>query len=169
MRRMGEQRPEALRSLSECGAAMRMVERCVMDQSLQHTEYDQRWVGTGKRQPSSRERNDLNQARTASCRMEKTGNRRSDMRSIESTASIDKLATTKAMNNNKYQPSSDMFSVSFVAVFEHTRGSLTAGERKPFCVCFVVRNLKMKSTFSGGVRGGKRFAARSKLQATVIA
>ena len=92
------------------------------------------------------------------------------MRNIESTASIDKLATTKAMNSTKYHPSSEMFSVSFsVAVFGHTRGSLTARERNPFCVCSVVRNLKMKSTFSGGVRGGKRFAARSKLQATVIA
>ena len=45
----------------------------------------------------------------------------------------------------------------FVAVFVHNRASLTATERNPFVSFFVVRNLKMKSTFSGGARGGKRF------------
>ena len=90
------------------------------------------------------------------------GNRRNDMRGVESTAGIDKLATTNAMISTKMPPDQRND-------FEHKRGSLTARERNPLCVCFVVRNLKMKSICSGGARGGKRFASRSKLQATVIA
>ena len=47
------------------------------------------------------------------------------MRGIESTAGVDKLATTKVMNT-------ETISVSFfMAVFGHKRGSLTARERNP--------------------------------------
>ena len=61
----------------------------------------------------------------------KAGNRRNDMRSIESTAGIDKLATTKAMNSTK--------------ILTEQRYDL----RELHCGCvpfFVMTNLTMKST-----------------------
>ena len=85
-----------------------MVERCVMDQWLKHTAYCKRWIGTGKPGLFTREErpylglpdgpeswwlHEIRQGlRLAAWR--KAGNRRRDMRGIESTAGIDKLATT---------------------------------------------------------------------------
>ena len=70
------------------------------------------WVGIGKRHGSSRERSDL----TWDCWMDfmrqglrlaewrKAGNRRRDMKGIESTGGIDQLATTKVVNGTKIPP-----------------------------------------------------------------
>ena len=74
----------------------------------------------------------------------KAGNRRIDMRGIESTAGIDKLATTKAMNSTKIPPECELL-----------------------CGCVWTQKRQFDCTFSGGVRVGKRFAVSSKLQATV--
>ena len=105
-----------LQSWSVFGVATRMVEKCVMGQQLQYTTCCRRWVGTGKLPRFSRERGrphlrlldgprklvaPRDQARTEACPMEKAGNRRNDMRGIESTVGIDKLATTKVINSTK--------------------------------------------------------------------
>ena len=63
-----------------------------------------------------------------------------------------------------------MISVSFfVAVFGHKRCSLIAQKQSLRCVLFVVRNLKMKSTLSGGAQGGRCLVVRSKPQTTLVA
>ena len=76
----------------------------------------------------------------------KAGDRRRDMRGIESTVGIDKLTTTKAMNGTKMPPEqrNDLRELLCGCVWKQKKGSLTARERKPLCVCFAVRNLKTK-------------------------
>ena len=92
------------------------------------------------------------------------------MRGIESTAGIDKVATTEVMNSTKIPPEqrNDLRELLCGCVWTHKR-QFDCQRAESLCVCFVVSNMKMKSICSGGARGGIRFASRSKLQATVIA
>ena len=173
LRRMAEQRPEAF-------AELERVWRCYANVGEMcdgpGTAYCKGWVGTAKRPrlrlldgPESWWLHEIRQGlRLAEQR--KAGNRRNDMRGIESTAGIDKLAAAKAKNSTKIPPEQrhDLRELLCGCVWTQ-RGNLTAKEQSPLCVCFVVENLKMKSTFSGGVQSGRRFAVRSKSQSTGIA
>ena len=101
----------------------------------------------------------------------KAGNRRNDMRGIESTAGIDKLATTKAMNSTKIptEQRNDFRELLCGCVWTQKGQFDCQRAENLLCVCFVVRNLKTKIICSGGARGRKRFASRRNRQATVIA
>ena len=165
-----------LQSWSVFGAAMRMVMKYAMGQWPLYTACCRRWVGTGKLRHSSRKKG----VSTWDCwtvRSTRSGNDwglpngkkwETDVTTWEASSPL--LASTswpppKWWTVPRFLPSNETISVSsFVAVFGHKRGSLTARERNLLCVRFVVRNLKMKSICSGGARGGKRFASRSAKQ-----
>ena len=162
-----------------------MVEKCVMGRWLCCTAYCKGWVGTGKHPRSSRGKvaphlglldgpeswwlHEIRQGlRLAE---EKAGNRRNDMRSIESMAGIDTLATNTAMNCTKIHPEqrNDLRELLCGCVWTQKRGSLIAKMESLLCALFEVRNLKMKSIFSGGAQGGRCFVVRSKPHTTWIA
>ena len=85
--------------------------------------------------------------------------RRRDMRGIESTAGVVKLATTHRKAT----------SVSFpVVACGRKNGSLTVTEPTHRCATFVVKNRKTKTTCFGGARSGRLFVVKNKHQAVKI-
>ena len=82
----------------------------------------------------------------------KAGNRRNDMRGIESMAGIDKLAAAKAMNSTEIPPEqrNDLRELLCGCVWTHKMHLKT-----PLRLFFVVRKLRMNSIFSGGAQGGR--------------
>ena len=112
------------------------------------------------------------QARTAAaCRMEKSGKQTQRHEGHRIHGRHRQARHNQSDEQHQDIPlNSVMISVSFfVAVFGHKRGSLIAKKQSLLCAFFVVRNLKMKSIFSGGAQGGRCFVVRSKPQTTWIA
>ena len=84
---------------------------------------------------------------------EEAGTRRRDMRGIESTAGVVKLATTHRKAT----------SVSFPVVASGRKNiSLTVTKPTHRCATFVVKNGKTKTTCFGGARNGKLFFVKKK-------
>ena len=156
-----------------------------MGQRQQYTTCRRGWVGTGKLRLFSRERGShhlrlldgpeswwLHEIRQGVrlAEWKKAGNRRNDMRAIESTAGIDKLATTKLIHSTKNPPDqrNALRELLCGCVWTQKRQFDCQRAESPLCL-FCGEEPEDEEHMLWRCRGGKRFASRSKLPATVIA